>query len=64
MNVLQRIARSMSDSALVAEITKRSADLDAWVAEKFDVTGDDFRQERAVLAALRDEFRLRSGEVL
>lgn len=64
MTVLQRVARAMTDSDLVAEIAKRAADLDAWTTLKVDVMSEDFRHEQIVLAALREEFRSRSGEVL
>lgn len=64
MNVIQRLARMMSDTALSAEIRKRAAELDEWMSIKIDISNPDLARERLILRTFRDEWRNRTGEVL
>lgn len=63
-NVIQRIAASLTDDVLIAEIRKRAAELDEYTAAKLDIADPALAQERLVLSALRTEFRTRTDEVL
>lgn len=63
-NVIQRIAATLSDDVLIAEIRKRAAELDEYTAAKLDIADPCLAQERLVLSTFRQEFRERSGEVL
>lgn len=68
MNILQRIARRLSDEQLITNLTNLTATLDSFVKEagaKFDPESEPaFRQDVAVRDALRAEYRERTGEVI
>lgn len=64
MNPIQRIAKMMNDTDLVAEIRRRANELDEWTSLKVDISSPDLARERLILRVLRSEWRERSGEVL
>lgn len=64
-SVLARIARTLSDDALVANLNRCAAELDEWASEGFDADNDPaLTRERAVRDSLRAEYRRRTGEVI
>lgn len=64
MTVLQRIAGALSDDALVSNLTKLSAQLDDYAALKLNVDDPALHQDNLIVAALRAEYRTRTGEVI
>jgi hypothetical protein len=62
-NVIARIARHLSDGALVANLNRHQHDLDVWET-MVGADHPELRRARAVVAALRAEYRQRTGEVI
>lgn len=63
LSVLDRIARALSDDAVVLNLNAITSGLDEWAAEGFDVDhAPDFALDRAKRDALRREYRRRTGE--
>lgn len=62
-SAIARIVRAIPNvPALADQIAQRAAALDEYAAEKFDINDPAFALDRAILAAMRDEFRIRTGE--
>lgn len=63
LSVLARVAGSLSDRAIVTNLTTIAAELDEWAAAGFDVDGaPELALDRAKRDALRAEYRRRTGE--
>lgn len=63
LSILARIARALSDDAVVLNLNAIASGLDEWAAEGFDVDHDpEFALDRAKRDALRAEYRRRTGE--
>lgn len=64
MPELSQIAAVLPEAVLVAEMNRRAAALDEYAALKLDVNDPALAADRAILAALREEWRKRSGEII
>lgn len=63
-SLLARIAGALTDAQIVDNLNRLNAQLDEYVAEKLDVNDPALRRERAMVAALRAEYRERTGEII
>ena len=63
-SLLSRIAAAMSDDQIVVNLNRLNRTLDEYAAEKLDVNDPALRRERAMVAALRAEYRTRTGEII
>jgi hypothetical protein len=67
MNVLQKIARRLSDDQLVSNLNRLNETLDSFVAEgltKDPESEASFQRDLKVRDALRNEYRTRTGEII
>lgn len=62
--ILARIAAALTDDQIVVNLNRLNRQLDEYAAEKFDTEDPALRQERAMVAALRAEYRTRTGEII
>lgn len=64
MTVLDRIIARLSDAQIVSALNSANAKLDEYEASKLDVNDPALRQERLLVAALREAYRQRTGEII
>jgi len=63
-SLLSRIAAAMTDDQIVVNLNRLNRTLDEYAAEKLDVNDPALRRERAMVSALRAEYRTRTGEII